>query len=303
MITKIDIGVTDMSKMDNSKVITPVEVVQKNNPLIKDIARVSQKWGKRWAEIDQPWPVIGTFNPEVIKTIQVLVSIYKANEKKGRKGERRKQKRQTELGILQLFEKEGQKWTEMKKGCEEKTADEIKRNVKTTEKLMAESDAPFSHVVPVQRPPPYQEEMELRELYPQLPVISQEGNYRVKNEDEQVIEVGKAETTIRMYPSTKSKRKTTRLETRGRLRIKKMDFGEEDDQSDQEEAMGGYDPAVRRLLARAERRGGKTESKKELSDESEIESEKEGSDEGSDSESPSSLKLATVKSAHREEER
>ncbi|KAG7222695.1 hypothetical protein INR49_026304, partial [Caranx melampygus] len=125
------------------------------------------------------------------------------NEKKGRKGEKRKEKRQTELGILQLFEKEGQEWIKAKKEGREKVVGGIEKNVKKTEKLMAEVDAPFSHVAPVQRPPPYEKEVELGELYPQLPVISQEGNYLLRDEDEQVIEMGKAETTIKMYPSTK----------------------------------------------------------------------------------------------------
>ncbi|XP_047446550.1 uncharacterized protein LOC125011393 isoform X3 [Mugil cephalus] len=194
---------------------------------------------------------------------------------------------------------------EIKKNYDEKTEDEMKKNVKKTEKLMAEIYAPFSHVVPVQRPPPYKKEMELREVYPQLPVISQEGNYHIKNEAEQVIEVGKAETTIRMYPSTKSKKQTTHLETGGRLRIKRMDFGEVEDQSDEEEAMGGYDPAVRRLLARAERRGGKTGRRMELRDDSEVENESENddSDEDLERESPTLLKSAKIKTAYREEER
>ncbi len=37
-----------------------------------------------------------------------------------------------------------------------------------------------------------------------------------------------------------------------------MESGDDDeDQSDLEESMGGYDPAIRGVLARAERRGGK----------------------------------------------
>ncbi len=64
-----------MSKMGNkiSKAFTPVDV-QKNNPLVKDIAKISKKWSKRWPKIDQPWPVEGTLNPDIIKIIQVLVS-------------------------------------------------------------------------------------------------------------------------------------------------------------------------------------------------------------------------------------
>ncbi|TNN23400.1 hypothetical protein EYF80_066480 [Liparis tanakae] len=41
--------------------------------------------------------------------MHVLVSTYKAGQRTGTKGERRKEKRLVELGILQLFEEEGQK--------------------------------------------------------------------------------------------------------------------------------------------------------------------------------------------------
>lgn len=42
-----------MSKMEakNLKIITPVEVAEKNNPLIKGITKVSENWHKRWSEI------------------------------------------------------------------------------------------------------------------------------------------------------------------------------------------------------------------------------------------------------------
>ncbi|KAI3352588.1 hypothetical protein L3Q82_005536 [Scortum barcoo] len=58
-----------------------------------------------------------------------------------------------------------------------------------------------------------------------------------------------------MYPTTKAKRRMRRLETEGGLRIRRLEFGSDEDQSDLEGAMGGYDPAVRRMLAKAEKRG------------------------------------------------
>lgn len=51
----------------------------------------------------------GTLNPDVTQTISTPVSAYKANEKKGKKGKARAEKRRTELAMLQLFEQEGQK--------------------------------------------------------------------------------------------------------------------------------------------------------------------------------------------------
>ncbi|XP_036446000.1 uncharacterized protein LOC118821473 [Colossoma macropomum] len=267
-----------------TKVITPVDVVQKNNPLVKGIAKISEKWHKRWSEIDQPWPVEGTLNPDVIKTMQVLVSTYKANQKKGKKGEKRKEKRQIELGILQLFENEGQKRIKAAKDKRDRGAEEIGENVKEREKLMAEIKAPFSHMDPVKRPPPYEKEVKFKEIYPQLPLISQEGEYRIRDEDDRIIETGQAETTIKMYPSSKSKKKMTRLETKGELRIRRMESGDDGDQSDLEGIMGGYDPAVRRILMRAEQRGDKTWRKEDLGDDSSNESEDGDSDEDSESE-------------------
>ncbi|GLD74444.1 uncharacterized protein AKAME5_002577300 [Lates japonicus] len=63
-----------------------------------------------------------------------------------------------------------------------------------------------------------------------------------------------------MYPSSKSKRKTIRL-------------GAKDDQSDSEEIVGGYDPKVRRILARVERRGDETWRTEDSEDDSSSESE------------------------------
>ncbi|XP_056297836.1 uncharacterized protein LOC130211175 [Pseudoliparis swirei] len=97
---------------NNPKLITPVDVVQRNNHLISsvtNVAKISEKWSKRWPQIDRPWPLEGTLNPDVIQIMHVLVSTYKAEQKKGNQGRKRKEKRQLELGVLQLFADEGQK--------------------------------------------------------------------------------------------------------------------------------------------------------------------------------------------------
>ncbi|KAI3359198.1 hypothetical protein L3Q82_002727 [Scortum barcoo] len=171
-----------MSKVDrkNLKAVTPVEVVQKNNCLVKNIAKISEKWHKRWPNIEQPWPVEGTLNPDVVKTMKALVSTYKADQKKGKKGEKRKEKRQMELGILQLFEEEGQRLIEAAKEKFEQGIEKMNKNAKKMKKLMAEINTPFSHVDAVKKPPPYEKEVKFKEIYPQLPVICQEGNYSNK---------------------------------------------------------------------------------------------------------------------------
>ena len=272
------------------KVITPVDVVQKTNPLVKDIAKLSGKWHKRWPDIDQPWPVEGTLNPDVIKAMQVLVSTYKADQKKGKKGEKRKEKRQIELGILELFENEGQKLIKVAKDNRDRGAEKIENNGKEMEKLMAEINAPFSHTDPVKKPPPYEKEVKFKEIYPQLPVISQEGEYRIRDEDDQIIEMGQAQTTIKTYPSSKSKKKTAHWEIKSGLRNWRKESGDDDDQHDLEGILGGYDPVVRRILARAERRGDRMCKKKDRGDDTSNESENGDSDEEWESKGASALR-------------
>ncbi|KAM3607523.1 uncharacterized protein V6R79_009164 [Siganus canaliculatus] len=267
----------------NPKLITPVEVVRKNNPLVNDIEKMSKKWHKRWPDIDQPWPVEGTLNPDVIKSMQVLVSVYKVDQKKGKKGQKRKEKRQRELGLLQLFENEGQKLIKVVKEKKDKAAEIIQKSGRDTEKLLAEINTPYSHVTPIKNPPPYEKEVKFKEIYPQLPVISQEGNYQVINDNDQVIETGKAETTIKMYPSVKRKTKSKSQTSKGSLRVRRMQW-QEDDQSDSEENRGGYDPVVRSILAKAEKRGEKSWSTRDVDNDSSNESQNGSSNEDSEDE-------------------
>lgn len=219
----------------------------------------------------------GTLNPGVLKIMQVLLSTYKSDQNKGKKGERSKEKRRRELGVLKLFEHEGQKLMKDTQEKRDRGVEKMAKEAKITEKLMAEVNKPFSHTDSAKRPPPYEEEAEFKDVYPQLPVIIQEGDYCIRDEDERIIERGQAETTIKMNPSSKSKKKMTRLETKGRARFRRME--DDDEQSDVEEIMGGYDPVIRRRLARAERRGDESWKKKDTGDQISDESEDGDSDE------------------------
>ncbi|KAI4895564.1 hypothetical protein NFI96_009064, partial [Prochilodus magdalenae] len=87
-----------------------------------------------------------------------------ASKKTGRKGEKRKEKRRVELGILQLFEDEGQKLIKAAKEKRDKGAEEIGNQEKRMEKQMAEISVPFSHVNPVKQPPPYENEVKFKDL-------------------------------------------------------------------------------------------------------------------------------------------
>ncbi|KAI4895565.1 hypothetical protein NFI96_031237, partial [Prochilodus magdalenae] len=81
-----------------------------------------------------------------------------------------------------------------------------------------------------------------------------------------------------MYPSSKSKRRPACLQTEGEVRIRKKKADDDDDQTDVEEIMGGYDPVVRRILAKAEERGYKVKKKEKSDEESSNESEDGDSD-------------------------
>lgn len=51
--------------------------------------------------------------------------------------------------------------------------------MEVTEKLLAEANTPFSYTAQVRCPPPYEKEVKFFDVYPQLPVLSQKGNYQV----------------------------------------------------------------------------------------------------------------------------
>lgn len=135
-----------MSKVEIKTVkrMTPIEVVQKNNPLIKDLPEASKKWNKCWPDIEQPWPVEGTLNPDVIQKISTLVTAYKANEKKRKKGKSRAEKRWTELAMLQLFEQEGQKLRAAAKVKNRTVREVIERTTKQTVAPVEKINTPFS---------------------------------------------------------------------------------------------------------------------------------------------------------------
>ena len=277
-----------MPKMSprTTRVTTPVDVVQKTNPLIKGIAEVSRKWHKRWPDIDQPWPVEGTLNLEVIKTMQVLVSTYKTKENKGGKGQKRREKRRTELGILELFKHEGQKWIMTSKAKKETLAEELGRNLEVTEKLLAEANKPFSHTAQVKCPPPYEKEVKFSDVYPQLPVLSQKGSYQVTDDWDRVMESGKAITTIELQPSPSRGRKKGRPEKRDDRRSRRMEIRSTSD-SEAEGAQGGYGSIIKHILAKAEKKGNISSKKTAWRDNDTSESETKESDwenEGDDDE-------------------
>ncbi|KAM3612829.1 uncharacterized protein V6R79_015327 [Siganus canaliculatus] len=120
--------------------------------------------------------------------------IRKADQRKGKKGQKRQEKRQRELRILELFNIEGQKLIKAANEKKEKAAGIIDENKKETEKMQAEINTPYTHVTATKKPPPYEKEVRLKKMYPQLPLSSQEGQYPVR------VRTKKGKTTDKMCP-------------------------------------------------------------------------------------------------------
>ena len=98
-----------------------------------------------------------------------------------------------------------------------------------------------------------------------------------------------------MYPSSKSKKKKkAHIESRGGQRFRMMEMGD-DSQSDLDEAVGGYDPIVRRILAKAEIIGDK--SVRRMSPGKDHTDESEDGDSDGDSKSEDSSYLHSVASS------
>lgn len=273
---------------------TPVAIVEKNNPLIKGVGKTSQKWNKRWADIDQPWPIEGTFDPEVIKTMEVLINTYEAGQKTGRKGQRRQEKRSMEAGILELFNREGQKLLKVTQSRRERAVD---RSLET-EKLMEKVNTPYSHMAPVTTPPPYEKQGTSAEIYPQLPILTSNGRYIMEDDDHNTLEMGEAKTTVVIQPDSKRKKKrmpnpekktinfakTTLGKEKRRMGQKKVSKGYKLSSSDEDLCIGGYSHDIRRMLAKAEEKGRKVSRKKETDRSSTSESEDGSEDEDEESE-------------------
>ena len=150
-------------------------------------------------------------NPDVINTIQVLASTHKAHKKKGRAGRIQQEKRRFELGVLELFKNEGQKLLQAKKEKQSNDIEDMASNAKKIEELTTKDGTFSSFTSPpiLGTPPPYEKDTKSGKLYPQLPVISHEGNYHLQDDNGQVLEEGQAETTIKMIPTTKKKKMKT----------------------------------------------------------------------------------------------
>ena len=86
---------------------TAVEILSKNNPLLRDeIRRISEKWEKGTAKTGTIWPMGGTFDPIMCRDMEVVIRNYKPN----RSGKKALEKRDREKLVQALFEEEGERW-------------------------------------------------------------------------------------------------------------------------------------------------------------------------------------------------
>ncbi|XP_041835381.1 uncharacterized protein LOC121636162 [Melanotaenia boesemani] len=99
---------------------TPQAIVGIRHPhRMKEIQHMSEKWCKRTKNLINPWPVTGSFDPQICELMQHRIEDYKAENN----SKKRQKKRQLELEILNLF----------------KISKPIKRNVKT---IVSFTDSP-----------------------------------------------------------------------------------------------------------------------------------------------------------------
>lgn len=96
------------------------------------------------------------------------------------------------------------------------------------------------------------------------------------------MEEGKAKTVTYMYPTKSKPRKTWKDDVHKTLPL------EDDDESGMDEAIGGYDPAIKHVLAKAEKRGNKSEKRIKSCRVSTDENSESDTDENPDSNSSSS---------------
>ena len=278
---------------------TPVTIVQANNPEIKNIAAYSRKWAKRWPHIENPWPPAGTFDPEVVKTLQVLITAHKANQKAGKQGLERSQRRKLELKILDLFFKEGQRLTQAYK---ERLHSETRSGSNTGKQMQANlCDTPFSHVAPPPYVKPNAVPSSSKSVYPQLPVLSTTGRYDVVDGSDQVIETGTADAKIILEPDCKKKKgKSCDPESSSHRTLKLSSTDTTTDgkgKSSKTSSLGGYSSHIKKILARAEQKGKKSQQPINIDtdttdDETSSESDS-GSDDDDDGQSGQHLKAFT----------
>ncbi|KAI3367263.1 hypothetical protein L3Q82_008150 [Scortum barcoo] len=98
-----------------------------------------------------------------------------------------------------------------------------------------------------------------------------------------------------MYPSTKSKGEKSHLKRGSGKRSRRIEISS-NAQSDTDEALGGYHPAIKRILAKAEQREGRSRKKIDLRDDSTSESEDGDSNGGSEDECTPLIRRSTPRS-------
>lgn len=103
----------------------------------------------------------------MIEIIKVLAVIRLSRRKAKR--DRDTGKRQTELGHFKI---------------RAASVEEMENNIRETGKWTAKNNTLFSHMASVKSPPPYKKEVKSTDATPQLPGISQQCNYHIKDEDE-----------------------------------------------------------------------------------------------------------------------
>ncbi|KAJ0005944.1 hypothetical protein NQD34_015838 [Periophthalmus magnuspinnatus] len=132
--------------------ISAVQLLNKLNQLLTDkILKFSKKWAKRTKHDQSPWPEDGTFDLSVCGDLEVAIK----NHKPKQKSEKRQKKREYELGVLKLFQNQGEN---LKKVTEEEHIRvQLEKRGKTPEEVNRSGEDCL-------KPPPYAPERLVRSL-------------------------------------------------------------------------------------------------------------------------------------------
>ncbi|XP_072328578.1 uncharacterized protein [Scyliorhinus torazame] len=146
------------------KVKTPVEILGDKFPALRgDIEHVSRKWAKRTSKTNTQWPEEGTWDVERCGNQKGMIKNYKIKDRSSK----RREKREKELEILALFEREGKEKRRAWRG------DRRQMPVQLQEKAELED--------PNEAPPPYLGEQSSKGLYPVISgTMNFEGEYNME---------------------------------------------------------------------------------------------------------------------------
>jgi len=202
-----------------SKTQTPVEALGKKYPAFRNqIVHTSTKWAKRTNKLKTPWPIEGTWCVERCEDLKSIIKNYRPRDD----SKKRQEKREAELDLLAMFEKEGKE----KRRLYKEIKDQKKLDPSTLKQDITDPNVPQGTAPPSPVPPPYKKEQGGAGLYPvitgtvnfegeiQTEEVTKEEREKQKKEKQQAEEAELAETEKKLDQANQAKQELEKeLET------------------------------------------------------------------------------------------